>query len=107
MRDTGPADLSAQTSPAVNILIDELPWYTITKKARGVFLQGLSKNIRVIQTNQGWSEVPKKIRSACEINVFMKQRDDSIKELMDKGYIPYDWSKNGMKRIVGIYQYFA
>lgn len=83
----------------INILIDELPFYKIDKKALGVWLQGLSKNIRILYTAQGWSLVPKKIRNSSEITILLKQRDNDISDLMDQGFIQYEWSESGNKRI--------
>jgi AAA+ ATPase superfamily predicted ATPase len=83
----------------VTVLIDEFQEYKGSpeqnKKIRAVFLQGLSKNIRVILTSQGWSMVDKNIRNNCEITVILKQRKRDIEDMMDLGLIQYDLNDQG------------
>jgi len=85
----------------VTIMIDELQEYVTSRSmgkfVRACFLQGLSKNIRMIFTCQGWSLIPKNLRNNCENTIILKQREGDIKDMMDLGLVPYDLNEYGHK----------
>jgi len=85
----------------VTLLIDELQEYVTNRSVkqfiRALFVQGLSKNIRVIFTSQGWSMIQKNIRNNCEITVVLKLRDNDIHDMMELGLLPYETNEYGHK----------
>lgn len=84
----------------LTILIDEFQEY-VSRATKGfiraLFVQGLSKNIRVIFTSQGWSMIPKNIRNNCEMSLVGKQRKNDIESMMDQGLIPYEYNDKGWR----------
>lgn len=84
----------------VTVLIDEFQEY-VSRATKGFiracFVQGLSKNLRMMITSQGWSMIPKNIRNNCEFTLIGKQRKNDIENMMDIGLVPFEYNEKGWR----------
>ena len=83
------------------VLIDELPFYGMTPKNNmfmACYLQGLSKQVKMMFTSQGWGVIHKRVRMACEINIVFDLIQNDIKDMMDQGLIPYTLDSRGWRK---------
>lgn len=83
------------------VLVDELPFYAMTPKDKmfmACYLQGLSKQVKMIFTSQGWGLIHKRIRMACEINIVFDLIPKDIQDMMDQGLIPYTLDHRGWRK---------